>query len=421
VPSSFIDSYRIICARCDFDPDNTQYKLQVKRFYNANLRHVATMNNWIFTRKIATVSVLPDYAVGTALLTNGSRIVLGTGTTWTTAMEGMWINPSITTTSFDPSLWARVGRVLGAGSILLEYPWQGSNYIGTTYTLRQRYVQMPRDCFRYQTLLNEQQQRGRLIYKNPYEFDRQFSMSPLVVGTPWWYTDAPVWNGPTPDRALTVAARAGGSLSESLTYTYKYTWTIGGSETGASGEVSYTPAGGNDTARLTGIQDTGVTDGRYLNLYRSESDVGVFYFLNTYSNVSQIDDDGSITPDRNRRYFDSNNVQFVRVFPYNGDTVPSVTTIRYQYVPNEIIKDSDYPDLPNGDALEAVQMLTIADVIAKAGNDAVANTWRAQATARIKEMERTQLDQEPNQIVRQPWVGGYGGMWAYVPNPAVPV
>lgn len=416
MPSSFLDSYRLIAARVDFDPDSTQYKGQVKRLYNAHMRHLCALRNWTFMRKVATVTLSADVTTGLVTLTNGSATVTGVGTSWTTAMEGRWIN--IGTASYNPSTWARIGRVASATSLRLESPWTPATSASTTYTIRQRYVQMPRDCLRYQTVWDEQNDRGMLRYVNPYEADKLY-LDPDISGTPFWYTDAPTYHGPTPDRAPTAALVAGGTLSTSISYTYKYTWTIGGCETGSSADVTATPTAGNQTIRLTGLQEVSGTDGRYLNVYRSESDVGVFYKLGTYSNVTQIDDDGSVTPDRTTPYFDGNESVFVRVFPRNSNTTDVVASLRYQYVPREIQKDSDYPDIPNGDALDAIQCFTIADLIAKAGNDAIAETWRKQAQARIRELERVALDQEPQETVRRTWWGSRRGYRVYVPNPVI--
>lgn len=400
-----------------FEPENDSYNAQLLGFFNTNLLHVFTMRAWTFARKVAVIPVYADVATGTVTLTNGSRSVVGSGTAWTTAMEGCYLQTG--TSAFNPGRWVRIGRVSSATVLLLESPYPFAGVAGVAHTIRQRYVPMPRDCVRYQTVTDANADRGMLAYRNPYEVDRIY-LDEDVGGTPFWYTDAPSYNPPTPERALTATLTAGGALVSGRTYQWKYTWRIGDAETGASNVVEATPSGANLSVNLTGMQEIAGNDGRYLRLYQAEKDVGIFYLVGEYSAVSA----GTPIPiadpitDRTTPYVDGNQTQFIRVFPRNNTDSTIYASVRYHYRPREIQKDSDYPDMPT-DCEEAITALTIANVLDTQNNPSGAATWRNLAAARIRTMEGTYMAQEPEATVRRTWIGSRGGYRAYIPNPTI--
>lgn len=87
-----------------------------------------------------------DYTTGTVALTNGSATVTGSGTTFTAAMVGRWIN--VTSPSGDGN-WYEISGFTSATVITLKKTYQGATVSGASYTigemmnLPERYHDLP--------------------------------------------------------------------------------------------------------------------------------------------------------------------------------------------------------------------------------------------------------------------------------------
>lgn len=401
MPGDWNSTYRFICQMTGFDPESSAYKTQIMAYWNSATRDLFGRHPWNFAMRLATVNVNPDYTTGTCTFTSGSNELTGSGTAWTQKMEGAYIHTGLT--SLNPTGWRRIGRYSSATSMYLEEDWPSPTVAASTHTIRQLYVAMPKDCKKYQLLTDEHTDKGMLYYQAPAAVDRRY-LDPDVTGTPRWFTDAPDLNPRTPERALTATLAAGGSLTSGRTYIYKYTWFVGDIETGCSPTVSATPSGGNLTVALSGFQEISpLSDGRIAYLYRAESDVGIFYRLAQVSSAGgTLTDDGTTyTPDRANPYVDGNRVQMIRVYPRLGTGDSTVThTIRYWAFPREVQKDSDYFEMPQ-DAEEAVKAMVIANILRSVGGSSgQAEHWERVATERIRVLEKHELSQKPNEIVR---------------------
>lgn len=400
---AFLDDYRIIASAVNYDPDNANYKAEVRRTWNANMRQVFAAHPWTFARKTATLDLYGDVVGGTVTFTNNLRTVIGVGTAFDVTMEGSYIQNGLT--NLKSARWARVGRVFDSTTMYLVDPWVYPTVSTTAYTVRQRYVPMPKDCVNYQNVWDADDKSGTLGYRNAFDAERMW-YDEDISGTPRWYTDADSYNPPTPERALTATASntIPGALVSGRTYVYKYTWYLAGVESGSSPEVEVTLGATDDTVTLTGFEQSGPTDGRYVRIYRAEKDVGVFYRLITTYNLTTYVDDGSIT-DRTYPYLDGDNIQYIRPYPRYAQGDGGTVQVRYHYMPREIQKDTDYVEAPL-DASEAIRALTIADILGRNNAMGQADYWRTIAKERMKALQQHYLTQRPNVIVRRPFVGG---------------
>lgn len=399
MPGDLASTLRYVKQVTGYEPQSDTYDAQLVGFWNARQTELFGIAEWNFAMRLATLSVQPDYATGLCTFTNGSNELSGSGTSWTTAMEGSYIQAA--TSSFSPAGWRRIGRVASTTSAYLEEDWDLPTASSSAHTIRQLFVPMPKDCKNYRMVTDDQGDRGMLRYVSPGEADRSY-LDNDTTGTPCWYTDGPDLNPRTPERALTASLSAtAGTLTVGRTYYYKYTWYVGGIETGCSPVVSQTPSVGNQTIALSGFQEISpLADGRVAYLYRAD-DVGIYYRIATVSSAGGTYNDSGTAPDRSIPYLDGNRRQFVRVYPRLGAGESADTyTIRYQCYPRELQKDSDYPEMP-GDAVEAVRAQVIADVLRSvAGASGSAEHWEALAKDRIRTLQKTEIAQKPINLVR---------------------
>lgn len=81
--------------------------------------YTITFNAFIRDRSLSVA----DYTTGSAVCTNGSATVTGTGTTFTPAMVGRWFSITDTATPGE-GYWFRVAAYTSATAITLENAWQ---------------------------------------------------------------------------------------------------------------------------------------------------------------------------------------------------------------------------------------------------------------------------------------------------------
>lgn len=85
--------------------------------------------------------IASEYSDGSITLVNGSATVLGAGTTFTSAHEGLQLR----VTDNDSIPWYTVATFVGVGEITLDRVWQGPDLTGALYTLGEYYIEFPSD------------------------------------------------------------------------------------------------------------------------------------------------------------------------------------------------------------------------------------------------------------------------------------
>ncbi len=80
-----------------------------------------------------------DYTTGTVSITTNTVALTGSGTTWTVAMVGRWvqITPSDSATASGDGFWYQIASVPSTTSIVLSKPYTGATVTTGAYTLGQ--------------------------------------------------------------------------------------------------------------------------------------------------------------------------------------------------------------------------------------------------------------------------------------------
>lgn len=102
------------------------YDGQIQIFPRQSSTNIITFN----ARRIAKDLQIADYSTGTIdIVTNGSTLVTGSGTTWTTPMAGRWlkITPSNTASASGDGFWYEIDAVPSATTLILRRPYAGTS------------------------------------------------------------------------------------------------------------------------------------------------------------------------------------------------------------------------------------------------------------------------------------------------------
>lgn len=78
-----------------------------------------------------------DYSTGTVVVTNGSKVVTGTGTTFTPQMVGSWIRvtPASSATTYGDGNWYEIGSYTSSTVLGLVNNYEGATTLTTAYTI----------------------------------------------------------------------------------------------------------------------------------------------------------------------------------------------------------------------------------------------------------------------------------------------
>lgn len=388
-----------------YNPQNSGYDAGVLREMNTQADRILTSEAWPFLITTATLTARGDYFAGTADLTFNSNSVVGTGTAWTSTMEGAWIAPG---SGPEPQEFVRIGRVASPTQIFLVNPYRGATAVGSAYRIRWRFLQMPRDCASLEGIGPGENNQTVFDWLSAQEAEeRYFTERNPSVGRPYILTPAnpPVWDmgmgqPRTPDTAPTGAAVAGGSLPTGHVIEHFYTWLVHGTETGRSPTVQTTVSGGNLTVRLTNILEAGGTSGFSARLYRRDVTAGTpAYHVGDYSGVTTIDDDGSTT-DKTIVYYDNNSLMYIRPWPRGTDGDAFDIDVRYHRRPRLIQATSDYIELPR-DCIDAIKYSTMAELAVKFNAAGVAATASVAAQKALTALRAKYIVQRPGELARR--------------------
>lgn len=87
---------------------------------------VVTIN----ARRIARDLSLANYTTGTVdIVTKGSQLITGSGTSWTAPMAGRWlrVTPSNTATADGDGYWYEIAKVISSTTLVLRKPYMGTS------------------------------------------------------------------------------------------------------------------------------------------------------------------------------------------------------------------------------------------------------------------------------------------------------
>lgn len=117
-----------------------------QEFINTAYSRAISFYRWNCLRKEGGFFIEAPYQTGTVTVTEGSTSVVGSGTTWTTDMEGM----QFLTAGIAP--YFTVVDVASATSLTLDRPYSKEDGVGLTYSIQQIYLEAPSDFVEFESV-----------------------------------------------------------------------------------------------------------------------------------------------------------------------------------------------------------------------------------------------------------------------------
>jgi len=120
----------------------------IKQWLNDIMAEIISAYRFPWRKRMVNLSILGTYTTGTVAVTQGSRTVTGTGTSWTQAQKWQMFQVA------GDDAWYTVKKVVSTTSIILASPYEGSTASGSSYTIYGNRVLLPEDCVAVRTIRN---------------------------------------------------------------------------------------------------------------------------------------------------------------------------------------------------------------------------------------------------------------------------
>lgn len=373
-------------AITDYNPSVTTYDDQIKAMIIDHYLELCSRSKWLFLQQDTTITVYADYTTGTAGVTNGSREVTGSGTSWDSTMEGQ--------TFVHSDVEYKIAEVVSTTRLTLVDAFAGSTAASQSYTIRFDSYILPNDVVDVLYFTSRDDDRGKLPHIDgrtdaSYHLDRDQTGDPTVwIGAGMEFIDAP------PETITLSAGPSGGSLINGSVYRYKYTVLHRGIESAPSATAEITLSG--DSVEIKGLPDMRVQSGALAlvagfrkNVYRSK-DGGPFYLLKEIAESStNYVDDGSASIDKTNILYESGQYQRVRFWPRPSSQKD--IDLRYLRRPRELQHDQDVPEMPQEYHI-VLRDMTLVDLFQKHHQETSARMYEKRAEERIRQMTQRYTD-----------------------------
>lgn len=337
----------------DYDPNVQTYRDEVTQILNQIYLEFFTDRPWSFAQDNVDLQVYSDVIDTNGTLTSGSSTITSGGTVFISGggswMQGMILE--IGNTDNDNGEYV-IQKILNTGSAILEGFTAVDNVVGTaTFTIKQRYIDMPQDCVMPVSIGIRDVTQGphTHFYALSRLRDEQLNLLLSITGLPTdWvlYDDTSVLQPITP---VTLTLSGSGTFTEVGTYYAKYTFVEGTRESAPSPEASVAVVGSTQI-NATNIQTTGANSGTLKRMYVRTSASKAYYQV-TNADIGETTDfqnnlalDASYLSKGVRLPEHGGNYQRVRLYPRQGTSYK--VSIRYLKRPPMLIDDSDTPDYP---------------------------------------------------------------------------
>lgn len=160
--------------------NNTKIEDLIKTIFNLRQKDFNNRYAWPWREKTDVLQTISNYETGTVEVTNNSRIVTGTNTIWTAAMEGRYLK-----LTRDEELY-EILTVSSAASITLRQTYIGASSSGLSYLIWSRYYNLAPDVpFNNDIIMWKYPYRAKSIPKN--DLHRSF-LQPYSNGFPEAWT-----------------------------------------------------------------------------------------------------------------------------------------------------------------------------------------------------------------------------------------
>ena len=324
---------------------------EVNQIVNQIYIEFFTDRPWSFAQDTVDLQVYKDVTDSTGTLAAGTATInVGTaGFFLSSWMEGMILEIGNTTNDNGEYIIQKV--VSGTQAILEDFSAVDNVAATASFTVKQRYVDMPSDCVMPVSV------GIRSITQGPHTHfyalsrlrDEQLNLLLSITGLPTdWvlYDDISIIQPVTPP---TLSLSGTGTFTEVGTYYAKYTFIEGNRESAPSPEASVEVVA-TTQINATNLQNTGVNSGTLKRMYVRTAASKAYYRV-TNADVAETTNfqnnlalDASYLSKGVRLPGNGGNYQRVRLYP-RQDTDYKVS-IRYLKCPDLLIEDSDTPDFP---------------------------------------------------------------------------
>src|SRR3990167_7598872 len=136
----------------------------------------ATVRDLPYLMTDGFITTVAPYETGTVAMTNGSKTITGTGTTWTSAMVGRKIRFN------NENAYYRIAAFVSTTELTLEVIYQGTTDTDATYSIYKDEYKLPADCNTYK-ILRQIENAVAMIGIEPSAFD-MVEPSPESEGSP---------------------------------------------------------------------------------------------------------------------------------------------------------------------------------------------------------------------------------------------
>jgi hypothetical protein len=174
--------------RLNQDVSEAAILANVKRWINKGYLDFQSQYKWSWRASSARIQIVPIYEDGTIILNQGSRVVAGSGTSWTSTMSGRYFR-----VAGDDDFY-KIISVASPTSLTIDKVFIGNSVSGVNYSIWQRFYSLPQRVSEVEEFFSRLSQRPIRINEfncpfsegSPVRYDLagyDRSVSDYIVGT----------------------------------------------------------------------------------------------------------------------------------------------------------------------------------------------------------------------------------------------
>ena len=390
----------------DYDPDVQTYRDEVTRVINELYLDFFVDKPWKFAVKTTGVPVYKDVSV-----TNGVIIAVQNTITSASAPFLPWMNGAIVeisgSTHDDGEYEAEKDG--GTATIYLKGFVATAPHAGLTITIKQRYVDMPKDCAEVVAvgLRNPTQTPTTSFDYLPRCRDEQYGLLLSAQGQPtdWLTYDDETVLSPV---LTPVPVDGGGSGTFAGETHVKYTFVYQNRESAASPDSLVTLAATSDLD-LGSMQNTGANSGYEKRIYIRTAETMAYYHVSqadvaeTTVSIANITLPAQYLISQTRLPENSGNYKRIRLYP-RQDTDYDVS-LRYIYQPPRLIENTDVPEFPPSHHRYLVYR-ACQELFVKHDNLSHSEVYKRKADIELLRLENNYLSSGPGAWEKMSFTGG---------------
>ena len=333
----------------DYDPDVQTYRDEVTRVINELYLDFFVDKPWKFAVKTTGVPVYKDVSVTTGIIAVGANTITSVSNPFLGWMSGAIVEISGAGTNDGEYVIEKYGApntIYLKGFIAVIAP----SLTGLTITVKQRYVDMPKDCAEVVAvgLRNPTQTPTTSFDYLPRYRDEQYGLLLSAQGQPtdWLTYDDETVLSPVLASTPTDGGAAGGFTGETHV---KYTFIYQNRESSPSPDsvITLDPS---KKLNVTNMQGTGLNSGYQKRIYVRTADTKAYYHISEadVGEATLLLNDVTLPVQylisQIRLPENSGNYKRIRLYP-RQDTDYDVS-LRYIYQPPRLIENTDVPEFP---------------------------------------------------------------------------